>query len=58
MVYQAPREKCLQNGPKSRVFDPLKVNLSVGHLLSWKNLPNHADFPHSTRGNANNQETL
>jgi hypothetical protein len=58
MVYQAPREKCLQIGPTNSVFDPLKVNLSVGRLLSWRNLPNNTDFPDSTRGNAKNQETL
>jgi hypothetical protein len=58
MVYQAPREKCLQNRAKSSVFDPLKVNMSVGRLLSRRNLPNNADFPDSTRGNAKNQQTL
>jgi len=58
MVYQAPREKCLPIGPKNSVFDPLKVNLSVGRRLSWKNLPNTAHFPDSTRGDAENQETL
>jgi hypothetical protein len=58
MVYQAPREKCLQIGPKNSVFDPLKVNLSVSRRVSCKNLPNTADFPDSTRGNAKSQETL
>ena len=58
MVYQAPRQKCLQNWPKSGVFDPLNVHESVGRPLGWRNLPGNADLSDSTRCNANDQATL
>jgi hypothetical protein len=44
MVYQAPREKCLPNGPKSSGFDPGQMHLPGVPLLILENLPNHPDF--------------
>jgi hypothetical protein len=58
MVYQAPRQKCLQNGPKSRVFDLLKRHLPVAPLLIWQSLPNHPDSADWRLRNDNDQETL
>ena len=58
MVYQAPRERCLPNWPKTRVFDLREMNWSVAPMLSCRNLTGKADFSDSTRWNAKDQETL
>ena len=58
MVYQAPRQKCLQNWPKSRVFDLLKMDLPVAPLLIWQNLPNYPDSDDWRLRNAKDQQTV
>jgi hypothetical protein len=58
MVYQAPREQCLPNWPKTGGFDLGKKDLPVAPLLIFGNLPHHPDFAGWTLRNTQNQETL